>query len=58
MNAIIGRKQEQKELEKVYNSNKAEFVVLYGRRRVGKTYLVREYFNGEFDFLTEIYERV
>ena len=50
MNAIIGRKQEQKELEKVYNSNKAEFVVVYGRRRVGKTYLVREYFNGEFDF--------
>ena len=50
MNAIIGRKQEQKELEKVYNSNKAEFVVVYGRRRVGKTYLVREFFNGEFDF--------
>ena len=50
MNAIIGRKQEQKELEKVYNSNKAELGVVYGRRRVGKTYLVREYFNGEFDF--------
>ena len=57
MNAIIGRKQEQKELEKVYNSNKAEFVVVYGRRRVGKTYLVREYFNGEFDFYHTAYRQ-
>ena len=50
MNTIIGRKKEQKELERIYHSNKAEFVVVYGRRRVGKTFLVREYFNGEFDF--------
>jgi AAA+ ATPase superfamily predicted ATPase len=30
MESIIGRKKEQKELEQVYNSNKAEFVVVYG----------------------------
>ena len=50
MESIIGRKKEQKELEQVYNSNKAEFVVVYGRRRVGKTYLVREYFQDRLDF--------
>lgn len=39
---IIGRKREIRELEDLYNSGKPEFVVVYGRRRVGKTYLVRE----------------
>jgi len=41
---IVGRKAEQKSLEKVYRSKEAEFVVVYGRRRVGKTYLVRQFF--------------
>jgi len=31
-------------------SNKAEFIAVYGRRRIGKTYLVKQFFNGEFDF--------
>lgn len=29
-------------LNKLYNSNRAQFVAVYGRRRVGKTYLVNE----------------
>lgn len=41
---IIGRKIEQKSLERVYRSKEAEFVVVYGRRRVGKTFLVRQFF--------------
>lgn len=41
---IIGRIREQKLLEKVYLSKEAEFVVVFGRRRVGKTYLIREFF--------------
>lgn len=44
MAIIIGRKQEQQELMRLYESGNAEFVALYGRRRVGKTYLVREMF--------------
>ncbi len=48
--AIIGRIDEQKELESCLQSDKAEFVVLYGRRRVGKTYLVKEYFSNHFSF--------
>ncbi len=44
MNDIIGRKTEIQLLQKVLSSNEAEFVALYGRRRVGKTYLIREFF--------------
>jgi len=50
MATIIGRKREQEELRRIYESDQAELVVVYGRRRVGKTYLVREFFKGRFDF--------
>lgn len=42
MNTIIGRKQEQKELERLYRSDRPEFVAVYGRRRVGKTFLIKQ----------------
>ena len=48
--SILGRKIEQGILGDCLDSAQAEFVVVYGRRRVGKTYLVREYFNNEFAF--------
>lgn len=41
MKLIIGRKAEQKTLEAAYKAEEAQFIALYGRRRVGKTYLVR-----------------
>ena len=41
MNDIIGRKEEIKILQSVLDSNKSEFVAVYGRRRVGKTFLIR-----------------
>lgn len=44
---IVGRKEEQRKLNKVYQSREAEFVVVYGRRRVGKTYLIREFFKSK-----------
>ncbi len=47
---IIGRKQEQKELRELHASGKPEFIVVLGRRRVGKTFLVRELFADEFAF--------
>ena len=37
MATIIGRKLEQKELLRLYESEESEMVVVYGRRRVGKT---------------------
>src|SRR5690242_7079344 len=41
---VIGRKQEQELLEHLYSSKKPEFLAVYGRRRVGKTYLIRSFF--------------
>ena len=47
---IIGRDKEQRELHEAYESEYSEFAVVYGRRRVGKTFLVRETFNYTFTF--------
>ncbi|MBR4215949.1 MAG: AAA family ATPase [Bacteroidales bacterium] len=50
MSKIISRKHQISELTDIYNSDRAEFVVVYGRRRVGKTFLVRELFKDRFVF--------
>lgn len=47
---IIGRQIEIELLNQRFNSVKSEFVVLYGRRRVGKTFLVKNVFEGKFTF--------
>jgi uncharacterized protein len=47
---IIGRTKEVTFLDNIYHSGKSEFVVVYGRRRVGKTFLVRNAFQQEFSF--------
>ena len=50
MDGIIGRRKESKELEKLYLGRKAEFVAVFGRRRVGKTFLVDEVLQGKITF--------
>ena len=47
---MIGRKEEQSILFDCMNSGRPEFLAVYGRRRVGKTYLIKEYFQGAFSF--------
>ena len=47
---ITGREKEQKKLRDLYESGRAEFVAVYGRRRVGKTYLIDEVFKSEITF--------
>ena len=47
---IIGRKKEILKLGSITESKKSEFLAVYGRRRVGKTFLIREYFDYSFDF--------
>lgn len=42
MSKIIGRKTEIEELDRLYYSDKPEFVAVYGRRRVGKTFLIKQ----------------
>ena len=47
---LIGRKKQQAELREAYSADDSKFVALYGRRRVGKTYLVKQTFKDEFTF--------
>ena len=47
---IIGRIREQAELRRYFESGKPEFIAITGRRRVGKTYLVRELFSKNMSF--------
>lgn len=47
---LIGREEEIRQLEEAYNSAESEFVAIYGRRRIGKTYLVRETLHDKFTF--------
>ena len=44
---IVGRHREKQRFDKVLSSSESEFLVVYGRRRVGKTYLIREFFQQE-----------
>lgn len=54
---IIGREKEVAQLRAILESDKPELVAVYGRRRIGKTYLVKEFFNENFDFYaTGIFE--
>ena len=47
---LVGRKSEIEVLNKALNSNESEMVALIGRRRVGKTFLVRQALYGKIDF--------
>ena len=47
---LIGRKNEQERLRSATREENSMFIAVYGRRRVGKTYLVRETFNNRFTF--------
>ena len=54
---IIGRKHEQAIISNYLESGKAELIAIYGRRRVGKTYLIKGMFNNHFDFsFTGLYD--
>lgn len=50
MSRIVGRKNELEEFERLYNSGRPEFVAVYGRRRVGKTFLIKQAFKGRITF--------
>ena len=47
---IVGRKKEQESLIRYMNSEESEFIAIYGRRRVGKTFLVRKLLSNQFSF--------
>lgn len=41
---LIGRKEEKKVLQDFFDSARPEFLAIYGRRRIGKTFLIKEFF--------------
>jgi len=49
-NKLIGREEEYDLLSNLINGSTSSFVALYGRRRIGKTFLVRNVCNNRFDF--------
>ena len=50
MNSVIGRKEEKKILLEALQSSEPELIAIYGRRRVGKTFLVRKVFEKQLLF--------
>lgn len=50
MESIIGREAEIKRLTAAVNSPRPEFIALYGRRRVGKTFLINQMFKKQYAF--------
>lgn len=50
MTHLIGRKKEIATLQGLFESQEAELVAIYGRRRIGKTFLIREVMNKEMTF--------
>ncbi len=55
---FIGRQKECDRLRACMGSASAQLVVVYGRRRVGKTFLIDQFFGGRFDFkMTGLYKQ-
>jgi hypothetical protein len=50
MNTLLGRRYERELLQRIYESESPEFLAVYGRRRVGKTFLIRHFFQNKFTF--------
>lgn len=50
MNEIVGRIEELQILDSLLKSKKPEFLAVYGRRRVGKTFLIRQRYSGQIAF--------
>ena len=47
---LIARDAECRQLQRCMESNRSEFIIVCGRRRIGKTFLIDQYFKGQFDF--------
>lgn len=49
---FVGRESELTKLEKMYSTNEFQFAIIYGRRRVGKTTLIREFLKNKESLLS------
>ena len=51
---LIGREKEKQILQNALHEEYSQFIAVYGRRRVGKTFLIRESFNYQFAFQLQV----
>ena len=51
MDPFVGRKRELAILQQIYESKRPELVAIYGRRRVGKTFLIQTFFSDKSLFI-------
>ena len=51
---MIAREKEQKELNDAFYDERSQFIAVYGRRRIGKTFLVKETFERRTMWLTSV----
>ncbi len=49
-NPLISRERECSEIQRCLDSNRSELIIVYGRRRIGKTYLIDTFFDYKYDF--------
>lgn len=54
---VIGREEEKKLLEELLYSGEAELIAIYGRRRVGKTYLIRNFYQKHLALNLQVFMR-
>ena len=47
---FIGREKEQRQLKEYLSSDQSEFIAVYGRRRVGKTFLIQQVICNNYSF--------
>jgi hypothetical protein len=57
-NILVGRQKELRLLRDLRQKSSASFVAVYGRRRAGKTYLIRSAFDHQFTFQLTVWSRV
>ena len=58
-NIMVGRHQESALLQEIISSPKAELVAVYGRRRIGKTFLIDKTFDAKYDLrLSGMYDNL
>lgn len=50
--SVIGREEELATISRLYASERSEFMAIYGRRRVGKSFLIEEALENKFSFMT------
>ena len=49
--SVIGREEELATISRLYSSERSEFLAIYGRRRVGKSFLIEEALGNKITFM-------